>query len=62
MQVWGEYWQGGMRSIQSKVARGMFLCSLLAYVPFLGRLAMIGDDLLANSIMLSAETTVQKYV
>ena len=62
MQVWGEYWQSEMRSLQSKVARGMFLCSLLAYVPFLGRLAMIGDDLLANSIMLSAETTGQKYV
>jgi hypothetical protein len=44
------------------VQLGMRLCSVLRCVPGLGRFAMIGDDLLANSIMLAAETTEQKYV
>ncbi len=62
MQVWGEYWQGRMHSVRNAVQLGMRLCSLLRFVPGLGRFAMIGDDLLANSIMLAAETTEQKYV
>ena len=62
MKVWGEYWQDRMCSVRSTVRRGMIFCSLLRSIPFIGRFASIGDDLLANSIMLAAETTHQKYI
>ncbi|MEK9704003.1 MAG: hypothetical protein VW829_18440 [Deltaproteobacteria bacterium] len=62
MKVWGEYWQDHMESVRSTVEWGMLLCYLLSRIPLVGRFASIGDDLLANSIMLSAETTEQKYV
>ena len=62
MKVWGEFYQSRMRSVESLVGWGMTLCSLLSSLPFIGRFASIGDDLLANSIKLAAETTRQKYV
>ena len=62
MKVWGEYWQGNMQVVRRTVEWGMLICAVLSQIPLVGRFAMIGDDLLANSIMLSAETTGQKYV
>lgn len=62
MKVWGEYCQNRMRSIESVVKRGMFICSILSSIPLIGRIASIGDDLLSISIRLAAETTHQKYV
>ena len=62
MKVWGEYWQDRMCSVKRTVEWGMIFCSLLSSIPFIGRFASIGDDLLANSIMLAAETTHQKYI
>ena len=62
MKVWGEYWQGHMQFVRITVDWGMRMCAVLSQIPMVGRFAMIGDDLLANSVMLSAETTEQKYV
>ena len=62
MKVWGEYWQGHMRFVTSTVEWGMRMCAVLSQIPLVGRFAMIGDDLLANSIMLLAETTQTRYV
>jgi hypothetical protein len=62
MKVWGEYWQDRMCSVKRTVERGMALCSFLSSIPLIGRFASIGDDLLANAVMLAADTTPQKYV
>ena len=62
MQVWGEYCQSRMRSVESIVKRGMFICSVLSSIPVIGRIALIGDDMLSNSILLAAETSHQKYI
>ena len=62
MQVWGEYWQSRMCSVRDTVKWGMLLSYSLSRIPFVGRFVSIGDDLLANSIMLAADTTAQKYI
>ena len=61
MQVWGEYWQSRMYSVKSTVDWGMILCWMLGSIPLIGQFFSIGDDLLANSVKLAADTTAQKY-
>lgn len=61
MKVWGECWDHRMCEVKSTVERGMAICSILSCIPFIGRFASIGNDLLANSVKFAADTTAQKF-
>jgi hypothetical protein len=62
MMVWSEVpkWRGW--SPFTRVRAWYFILNKISYIPLVGRLALIGSDLLASSIILAAETTSEKYV
>ena len=62
MRVWGDesQWQPG--ALLKRARRWNLALNLISYVPFIGRLALIGSDILATSIIFASETTPQKYI
>jgi hypothetical protein len=62
LKVWGDEWEWHIRKIRRNAHRLYGLFDLLRHVPFIGRFALLGSDLLATSILLSAETTRQRYI
>ena len=62
LKVWGDEWEWHIRKIRRNAHRIYGLFTLLRHIPFIGRLALLGSDMLATSILLAAETTRRKYV
>ena len=62
LKVWGDFWEPHEDKIFKQAGFVHALCNILVHLPVLGRFALLGSDILATAILLSAETTDQKYL
>lgn len=62
MRVWGEELEKYPGPILRRARRIYRVLDWLSYLPLVGRLALLGSDMLATSIILAAETQDQKYI